>query len=535
VIKRSDRRKAVHNSGGLGLRNVTPAKKFFVSAGAQDMHCSSTAFPQPGFAVFVVRCAIMRFSAHAAAVCLWIAVGTVSAAGATGHLAPDVEIPATAPDGATIFRVFLNDGSSLVSYGEPARVGDRIVFSMPTTANLENPPLHLVNLAAGQVDWPRTERYAEAARASKYYASVAEADYAALTDQVAAALTAVASATDPAARLAIVEKARRTLADWPRTHFHYREDEIRPMLGMLDEIVAELRAQSGGARFDLAFVARSEAPAARESLLPLPTPKETVEQVLVAARLAESPAERLSLLSAAIGALERDSDRLPGDWRTETRITLGRTLAAELDTERQYQQLTARILALASARSNAADVRGVERLKRDVETTDLQLGQKRPDVISGLLVSLEAHLDAARALRLAHDRWELRSADFRAYGNQMTGPLSRLERLQTPLGDIKSLVGSSPFALSAILRGADQATKALSAIVPPDEFRSVHALFLSAAHLADTAAKIRMEAALTGDLRRAWDASSAAAGALMLEAQARNEFKTLFQRPQLTK
>ena len=279
----------------------------------------------------------------------------------------------------------------------------------------------------------------------------------------------------------------------------------------------------------------SEEHAAREALLPLPTPKETVDQVLVAARLAESVAERLSLLSAALGAIERDAERLPAEWRAETRIVLGRTLAAELDTERQYQLLTTRILALASARSNAADVRGVERLKRDVEATDLQLGHKRPDMIGGLLVSLEAHLDAARTLRLAHDRWDLRKADFRVYGNQMTGPLSRLERLQALLDDIKSLVGSSPFALSAIQRGADQATKAFSAIVPPEEFRSVHALFLSAAHLADTAAKIRMEAALTGDLRRAWDASSAAAGALMLEAQARNEFKTLFQPPQLTK
>ena len=39
---------------------------------------------------------------------------------------------------------------------------------------------------------------------------------------------------------------------------------------------------------------------------------------------------------------------------------------------------------------------------------------------------------------------------------------------------------------------------------------------------------------LTGDIRRAWDASSAAAGALMLEAQARTQLKSLFQVPQLT-
>ena len=476
----------------------------------------------------------MRPLPQAAALGLLIAVG-VFPARAAGELRPDVDTPVVAADGATIFRVFLTDGSSLVSYGEPARVGDRVVFSMPTAARLENPPLHLVSLAVAQVDWPRTERYAEAARAAKYLASNAEADYSVLTGQVAAALAAVAGTTDPAQRLAIVERAQRTLADWPRTHYNYREDEIRPMLGMLDEIVAELRAQAGTGQFDLAFVARAETPVARELLLPLPTPKETVEQVLTAARLSETPAERLSLLSVALGAIERDSERLPSDWRTATNLALRTTIAGELETERQYQLLTNRILALAATRANAADVRGVERLKRDVGTTDVQLGQKRPDVIAGLLVSLEAHLDAARSLRLAHDRWDLRIVDFRVYGNQMSTPLSRLQRLQTLLDDIKSLVGSSPFALSAIQRGADQTTKALTAIVPPAEFRSVHALFLSAAHLADTAAKIRMEAALTGDLRRAWDASSAAAGALMLEAQARNEFKALFQRPQLTK
>ena len=38
-----------------------------------------------------------------------------------------------ADDDPTVFRVFLKDGLSLVSYGEFARVNDRIVFSMPTS------------------------------------------------------------------------------------------------------------------------------------------------------------------------------------------------------------------------------------------------------------------------------------------------------------------------------------------------------------------------------------------------------------------
>ena len=38
---------------------------------------------------------------------------------------------ASAAADATLFRVFLRDGASLVSYGEFARVGDQVVFSMP--------------------------------------------------------------------------------------------------------------------------------------------------------------------------------------------------------------------------------------------------------------------------------------------------------------------------------------------------------------------------------------------------------------------
>src|SRR5947209_3100797 len=53
--------------------------------------------------------------------------------------------PAVAADDVTLLRVFLTDGSSLVSYGEPARIGDRVVFSMPTAAT-PNPPLHSVDL-----------------------------------------------------------------------------------------------------------------------------------------------------------------------------------------------------------------------------------------------------------------------------------------------------------------------------------------------------------------------------------------------------
>jgi len=138
-----------------------------------------------------------------------------------------------ADDEATLLRVFLRDGTSLVSYGEFARVADRVVFSMPIASTV-NPPLQLVSIPADRVDWARTDRYADTARAARYTATQAESDYVALNNAVSLALNDVASIRDPARRLAIVEEARRTLAEWPQSHFHYRIGDVRQMLGMLD-------------------------------------------------------------------------------------------------------------------------------------------------------------------------------------------------------------------------------------------------------------------------------------------------------------
>ena len=56
---------------------------------------------------------------------------------------------------------------------------------------------------------------------------------------------------------------------------------------------------------------------------------------------------------------------------------------------------------------------------------------------------------------------------------------------------------------------------------------------MSAVELADAAARIRREAALTESMTRAWDASAAAAGALMLVARARDEITAALQTPQV--
>src|SRR5262245_60678719 len=95
---------------------------------------------------------------------------------------------------APLFTVFLKDGSTLVSYGELARVGDRVVFSMPTSTAMDNPQLHLVDISSDRVDWERTTNYAESARAARYLEMRAETDYTILTTEIAQALNDVALA-----------------------------------------------------------------------------------------------------------------------------------------------------------------------------------------------------------------------------------------------------------------------------------------------------------------------------------------------------
>src|SRR5436190_6220775 len=200
----------------------------------------------------------------------------------------------SAADEATMFRLFLKDGGTLVAYGEIARVGDRVIFSMPTGAG-SPPPLHLTNLSADRIDWPRTDRYAMSARSGRYIETQAENDYTELSNQVAQTLNEVGQTGDTPRRLQLVEAARRTLIAWPPDHYNYREPDIRQMVSMLDAAIADLRIQGsqgsrGSGAFAFNLVALATPPPDIEPIMPAPTLKESIEQVLLAARLSDSSA-----------------------------------------------------------------------------------------------------------------------------------------------------------------------------------------------------------------------------------------------------
>jgi len=434
---------------------------------------------------------------------------------------------------APLFRVFLKDGGSLVSYGEFARVENQVVFSMPTSTSPDNPSLQLVNISADVVDWPQTDHYSDSTRARRYLATQAEGDYALLTGELAQALNDVALTGDAAERLTIVEKARRTLAEWPTTHYSYRNDDIRQMVGMLDEALAGLRAATGSATFDLTFVAGVAAPKPLAPVLPTPTPKEAIEQILTAARLAGSPVERVSLLTVAVGAVDRDAATLPADWAARVKESLGAEIVREVRIDREYRTLSQRMLKLADQRAADADVRGVSTVLSQIRVRDAAMGASRPDTINSLVAEVEVRLDAARRLRLARDHWAFRQTVVRQYLGAVDVAFRNFAKLKPPLEDIKSLAGSPPAALTAVRRVAEDILALTASVVPPEECRTTHELIVSAAQLADNAALIRRDAVRSADLTRAWNASSAAAGALMLVARAEAEMQELLRLPQL--
>jgi hypothetical protein len=438
----------------------------------------------------------------------------------------------------TFFRVFLNDGTAVVSYGEYARVGDRLVFSMPIGAAdpgiAGEPALHVVNLPVSAVNWTATERYAESARHNHYMANGAESDYAALAGEVAATLNAIVLANDPQARLKMAVDARRRLASWPRDHYGYRADDVREMLGLLDEAISGLRLAAGETSFaiDLVATGPSEPPEQMAMLKP-PSAVETITHAIAAAKASDIAIDRVSILRGVVAALDNPRNALPARWVRPTRQRVIRTLNEEGRVPKQYGALTSATIKRANEAAGRADVRAVERLLVTVAVRDAQLGRKRPEEINALIEQVQLQLGAARRLRLARDQWHERVSSFRAYQKNIAPVLASMARAQRSLDDIKSLAGSDATVLVTLADRLASHTRSLNVVAVPDALKPAHALLLSAVNLAETAVKTRRQAAVSGELQLAWDASSAAAGSMMLLTRAQEDMEAAVRLPEI--
>src|SRR5262245_27849638 len=180
-----------------------------------------------------------------------------------------------------LYRLFLRDGTSIVSYGEFARVADRVVVSIPVGDPAARPNLQLVSIPDASVDWERTDRYSDAVRAKRYGETRGESDFALLSARVTEALNEIALTSDPARRLAMAIEARGNLARWPHENFGYRGDDVAQLVGMLDEVISELRVAAGQSSFDVSLVA-NVATTPPEELLEAPSFRESMEQAVAA-------------------------------------------------------------------------------------------------------------------------------------------------------------------------------------------------------------------------------------------------------------
>lgn len=430
-----------------------------------------------------------------------------------------------------MFRVFLSDGRVLSSYGEWARLDDRVIFSMPTQLSRDPVELHLVTIPSQRVDWPRTEQYAESVRAAAYAASRGDADFATFSTDVAKALNEVAQIQDPGVRLATAERARQKLAEWPASHYGYRVGEVRDALNVLDEVIAQLRLAAGITRFDLSLSANAPLALPPPPPLPPPTDAELVEQFVAAASIAETPSERISILQTVMRLIDRAIGMMPGEWATRMRSVVGGDLDRERRTEKAYEELRTKSLAEAIRLATKGNASDLERLREKVKAEDRRLGGQRAGEMSALLATIDLQAAAAVELRAARKEWDRRTPAYRKYRRATNSEFKVFQDAAKALEQIKAMQGPASHMITPLAKRVAQANRKFLKTGPPSELAASHAVIASAWELADNAFRLRLKSVQDNNIDLAQRASSAAAGALMLYHRSRADQLTIMEPP----
>ena len=441
-------------------------------------------------------------------------------------------VPLPAAEAApTLFRIFLTDGSDVVSYGEYARVGDDVIFSMAVGQAGDEPRLQLVTLPVAKVDWNRTERYSDSARAEHYASARGDEDFAQLSNEVARVLNDIALSTDRPRALALAQQAHDVLAKWPADHYHYRESEVRDILSIIDSAIAGLRGEPVS-RFELALIATSN-DISSEPLKGTPSPDGQVAQLVHVAGLMPRAADRVALLHAALSLLEESSASLAPAAATSMRNAITTRIDHEKDVDAKYARMSQRLTGEASRAAEAARAADVERVLSQVAVEDRRLGGERPETVQALRALLEAQLADAQRLRLLRDQWIVRRKAYQDYQRRVGPKMMQLVTAQSQLEAIRRLDGPAPDRLVTLKKRLAGGADRLQRLDIPPDLRSIHELLVGAWRFAENATAARYDAVTTGNVSTAWTASSAAAGSLMLLSRAQTDLQTLLEIPRL--
>lgn len=432
----------------------------------------------------------------------------------------------------TLFRIFLMDGSVFVSYGEFVRLEDNVIFSMPVGGPADQPRLQVAMVRTSLVDWTKTDRYAASARYQRYAETRGEEDYLRLNNEVADVLNTIALTTDRPQALAIAERARQMVAAWPQSHFGYRQKDIREIVGVLDQAISSLRAAGGANPFELSLVAMAGPPEV-EPMLGMPNVTQQLDQMIRLASLTSAPTERMALLQSALSLAAEASPKLSATDAAAYREDIEKAIRKELAVDRQYTDLSRRMLLEATHEAERANSQAIERIVSRVQKEDVKLGQARPQIVEALNTTLQGKLNDSRHLRLLRDQWELRRGTYQQYQRSVGSSMLLLAKSTGSLRAIRTLDGPSPDVLLALRSQLSGGAERLQRIQTPDYLRDVHERLVGAWRFAENAARARFEAISRADANAAWEASSSAAGALMMLARVQQDLTALLAPPRL--
>jgi hypothetical protein len=314
-------------------------------------------------------------------------------------------------------------------------------------------------------------------------------------------------------QVALAEEARRRLTAWPREHFHYRSGDVQKLVGLLGDLVNELKAAGGQPAFALELSAGPPAPM-REAVLPAPGLRESIELALLAATRTDLSEDRVALLRVASSVVGGDRD---------LGALVARRLAEEVEATEAYAALAAGVRARARHAEARGDVAAVDHLEVELRTRDRQLGARRPAEVRQLVGEIRAARETARANRELLDRYATVRAALIEYELMVRPALSGLDGLKLVLEYVRDMRHVS-YERTVVAHGRLVNFERLVArVVPPDALAAVHATLVSAVQMAREACERRRLAAVTNVARTLREASSAAAGALLLIDRSRHD------------
>ena len=427
-------------------------------------------------------------------------------------------VAAQVEEPGSVYRVFLVSGEALPSYGEPAPVDDRVIFTLIAGEQGGLPTLQLVSLPVGQVDLTRTTRYTEAMRAARYAATRGEAEYEAISTEVARVLDQLTTVVDRRRRLELALEARRRLLNWSREHFSYRAEDIQELAELFDDVINQMRVAIGepALSFDLVSMPAS----GRELLLPKPGAQEATQLALAAADAADLVEDRLAILKAAASTAGAIADLV--------KIRLD----AELRVNATYAALSEQLLARAGRYRRDGNASGIAALQRDLERQDRRLGRLRPVLVRALAQQLDEMRASATAFRLALATFDRQRDAVQQYARGMRVLLGRWQELRTVLSGIRE---SRDVGQLDARRGGVEVLRLQSdaaRLKPPDSVAHVHATLMSALAIAAEACS-RRAAAPEIQAATAREAAAAAGGALLLAEQSARDLAQALRRPSL--